>query len=74
MYILIKYICERCINLYKDELINDGWQEGNIKDTKEGICSICGKIEGKKTIQGQITTAAINEYFKQKEMEKDKEK
>lgn len=51
MYLLIKYICDRCYAIYKEELTIEKWQIIKKIEDKEAVCSICGKVEGKKTLQ-----------------------
>lgn len=56
MRLLQKMICDRCFMLYHSELEAEGWFSVHAvgKGTQvvaEGVCSFCGKVEGRKTVQ-----------------------
>jgi hypothetical protein len=49
---LVKLVCERCFAMYGAELKAEGWiKELPGEETSGGICSMCGRVEGKRTIQ-----------------------
>jgi len=49
---LVKLVCERCYSMFHSELENEGWlRELKSEEAGGGICSMCGKVEGKRTIQ-----------------------
>jgi hypothetical protein len=49
---LVKLVCERCFSMYRSELENEGWfQELPSNELAGGICSMCGRVEGKRTLQ-----------------------
>jgi hypothetical protein len=57
MRLLQKMICDRCFMLYHAELEAEGWfsvqatRTGSGQVVSEGVCSFCGKVEGRKTVQ-----------------------
>jgi hypothetical protein len=55
MRLLQKMICDRCFMLYHAELEAEGWfavqASRGTQVTGEGVCSFCGKVEGRKTVQ-----------------------
>ena len=55
MKILQKIICDRCYALYHAELTAEGWftieADKAHLPLKEGICSYCGRVEGRQTVQ-----------------------
>ncbi len=50
---LVKLVCERCYAIYRAELETEGWVEEPFDEENlgGGICKMCGKVEGKRTIQ-----------------------
>ena len=60
---LVKMVCERCFAMYKAELEADGLVEEEIPPDalSGGICSMCGRVEGQRTVQfsaAEIAAAA----------------
>lgn len=57
MRVLQKLVCERCFAMYQGELEADGLKEPEDEQRVErvakegGICSICGRVEGQRTVQ-----------------------
>lgn len=52
MRMLVKLVCERCYAMYRTELQAEGWiRELPADEMTGGICSMCGRVEGKRTIQ-----------------------
>jgi hypothetical protein len=52
MHALVKLVCDRCYVIYRRDLEAEGWTcELAGFDPAEGICSMCGKVEGHRTIQ-----------------------
>ncbi len=56
---LFKMVCERCYAMYRGELEEDGLneEEAGCNKTEGGICSICNRVEGQRTVQ--FTAAEI---------------
>lgn len=56
MRVLQKMICDRCFMLYNAELEAEGWFSVHATGrgtqiVAEGVCSFCGRVEGRKTVQ-----------------------
>lgn len=52
MRALVKLVCERCYVMYRGELEAEGWiNELPETGRREGICSMCGRVEGHRTVQ-----------------------
>ena len=48
---LAKLICERCYAMYRRELEAEGWtKELPSDEAAGGICSLCGRVEGQRTV------------------------
>lgn len=60
---LVKLVCERCYAMYRGELEAEGLtEEPQLDDAPAGgICSMCGRVEGQRTVQfsaAEIAAAA----------------
>jgi hypothetical protein len=52
MHVLVKLVCDRCFAMYRSELDAEGWtSELPEPPPLEGICSVCGRVEGHRTVQ-----------------------
>jgi len=68
---LVKLVCERCYSMYRSELETEGWiKELPSDEMQGGICSMCGRVEGKRTIQFNAAEV-IGSVVEQKKRKKD---
>lgn len=59
MHALVKMVCDRCFAMYRAELEAEGWSgEVPAPPPLEGICSICGRVEGHRTVQLRASEVA----------------
>jgi hypothetical protein len=55
---LYKLVCDRCYAMYRGEIEADGLTlEQSEEEIAGGICSICNRVEGQRTVQ--FTAAEI---------------
>ena len=71
MHVLVKLVCDRCFAMYKSELEAEGWTSELPEPPSEGgICSVCGRVEGHRTVSLRasdvLTKADLGDEFDDK--------